>query len=90
MIKYNMNKKYLQIQIFILTFIYLFANIYLKIQIFIYKSKYQGGSTMYTLYDTITQTTAGSYKTVSTARRAKDRKDAAYGACRYTIRKKED
>lgn len=45
---------------------------------------------MYTLYDTITQTTNGSYKTVSTARQAKDRKDTAYGACRYQIRKKED
>lgn len=44
---------------------------------------------MYTLYDTITQTTTGTYKTVSTARQAKDRKDAAYGACRYQIKRKE-
>jgi len=45
---------------------------------------------MYTLYDRVTQRTSGSYKTFSTAAKAKDRKDLEYGACRYVVKRKED
>lgn len=40
---------------------------------------------MYTLYDRITNTTIGTYKTFLTALKAKDRKDLQYGACRYNV-----
>lgn len=44
---------------------------------------------MYTLFDTKTKTTSGTYKTFSTAARARDRKDLVYGACRYAVKRKE-
>lgn len=41
---------------------------------------------MYTLYNHITKTTVGTYKTFRAACKAKDRKDLQYVACRYQVK----
>lgn len=41
---------------------------------------------MYTIYDSITKTSTGSYKTRRMANVSADRKNNAYGAYRYIVR----